>query len=127
MYQNLNNPYQQFNYWEELEKMWAGLSVEQQMFVSKQKAVIETRKEMLKPFVDYLFELYKESFVSVGNGIYKPLADKYINAVKDAINSYTPRTQELEKENQAMKQQIADLEKQMKAMQGRKNDTRAAE
>lgn len=113
-------------YWKNFETLFQGLSLEEKKYVSSQKEVAEANGKMFEAFIAYLFEQNKDAFVSVNNGMYRNLADSYINAVQKAVNSYVPHTEELEKENQAMKRRIQELERQNSQIRNRNNGKNTA-
>lgn len=104
-YSFLNTP----TYWGKYENMLNDMSAEQKLFVSKNKDVLEKKSVMINAFLDYLFEQCKDSFVSVQNGIYKPIADEYIESVKAAGDSYVSRSEQLETENAELRKQLKEL------------------
>lgn len=96
-------------YWNKYDSVLNDMSAEQKQFVSKNENVLKKKGVMLNAFLDYLFEQYKDSFVSVQNGIYKPVAEEYIESVKAARDSYISRSEQLESENAELKKQLKEL------------------
>ena len=104
-YSFLNNS----TYWTKYENILNGMSAEQRQYIAKNEDVINKKEVMLNAFLDYLFEQYKDSFVSVQNGIYKPIADEYIESVKAAGETYISRSEQLENENAELKKKLKEL------------------
>lgn len=104
-YSFLNNS----TYWRKYDSVLNEMSPEQKQFVAKNEEVLEKKSVMMNAFIDYLFEQYKDSFVSVQNGIYKSTADEYIESVKKARDSYVSRSERLENENEELKRQLKEL------------------
>jgi len=96
-------------YWIKYDNILNGMSSEQKSFVAKNEEVKKKKSVMMAAFVDYLFEQYKDSFVSVQNGAYKPVADEYIETVKKAGDSYISRAEQLETENEELKRQLKEF------------------
>lgn len=96
-------------YWNRYDQLLNGMSLEQKTFVSKNEKVLQKKSEMMNAFLDYLFEQYKDSFVSVQGGIYQKIADEYIETVRAAGDNFVTRAEELEKENEDLKRQIKKL------------------
>lgn len=94
------------DFWKRYDDVINCLSSEQRDFVSKQKNVIQAKNLMYQEFIDYLFEINKDAFVSVSDGVHKNIVNKYINEIKNAADSYVSRTEQLEKENEELKAQI---------------------
>ena len=94
------------DFWKRYDDVINCLSSEQRDFVSRQKNVIQAKNLMYQEFIDYLFEINKDAFVSVSDGVHKNIVNKYINEIKNAADSYVSRTEQLEKENEELKAQI---------------------
>lgn len=105
---NINNFQINNSYWSRYNSMIQDMSSEQRIFVSKQDSVIEAKQNLIGTFIDYIFEREKASFVNSSDE-YKKIADKYLDAVKDAADRYVTRNEELEKENIELKKQIKQL------------------
>lgn len=118
-YSFLNNS----TYWTKYDRLLNEMSAEQKQFVSKNEEVLEKKSVMMNAFLDYLFEQYKDSFVSVQNGIYKPVADEYIESVKAARDSYVSRSEQLENENAELKQKLKELIEKEKSKNGKDKTT----
>lgn len=118
-YSFLNNS----TYWNKYDSLLNGMSAEQKQFVAKNENVMKKKTVMLNAFLDYLFEQYKDSFVSVQNGIYKPIAEEYIESVKAAGDSYITRSEQLETENEELRKQLKALMEKGKVENGKDKTT----
>lgn len=107
-----NNNLEQFQYnnmyWKKYDSLINSLSNEQKAFVSKQDAVLTAKQNLISAFIDYLFEQNKSTFI-LSNDVAQKLADNYLDAIDTAAKSYVSRSEELEKENNELKQQIKQL------------------
>lgn len=97
------------NYWNKYDGILNEMSLEQKKFISKNENVLEKKSVMMNAFLDYLFELNKDSFVSVQGGMYKQVAEDYIESVKAARDLYISRSEQLETENAALRRQLEEL------------------
>lgn len=110
-------------YWVKYDNILNGMSNEQKQFVAKNEEVKKKKGVMINAFIDYLFEQYKDSFVSVQDGAYKPIADDYIESVKKAGDSYVSRAEQLENENEQLKRQLKELMEKEKKGNGKDKTT----
>lgn len=94
------------DFWKKYDDVINCLSSEQRDFVSRQKNVIQAKNLMYQEFIDYLFDVNKDAFVSVSDGVHKPVVNRYIDEIRKAADSYVSKTEQLEKENEELKAQI---------------------
>ena len=124
----MGNKLSQSTYWITYSNLLTSMSTEQRKWISQQKEVLEAKQSMYSSFLDYLFEKFKDEFVSVGNGQYKAVADSYIETIKKASESYVSRVEWLEKEYLQQKEELERLRNSSKAVSnteyGRKNDSK---
>lgn len=108
--ESTNSPFRQKSaYWRRYDDTVASMSAEQRSWVSKQQDVIDAKNTMLTVFFDYLFDVHKEAFVSVGDGQYKAVVDEYINTIQKSADGYVSRAETLEKENEELRKQLKQL------------------
>lgn len=116
---NFNPNFEHYNfsnsYWDKYNKILKDLSIEQKIFVSKQKNVLQAKQNLMSSFIDYLFEQNKNIFV-MANDSAKTLADEYINAITKASEDYVSHQEQLEKENAKLEKEKNELEKQLQKL-----------
>lgn len=120
------NNFEQFQlntpYWQKYDDAIKNMSSEQKIFVSKQENVLQAKQNLMSAFIDYLFEQHKNTFV-IANNSAKELADKYIDAIKVAADSYVSRSEQLENENNELKKQIQQLMLDFEGRNGKNTTT----
>lgn len=102
-------PAAQSAYWKRYDDTVSAMSAEQRAWVGKQEAVIAAKQNMFGVFLDYLFEVNKDAFVSVGDGQYKSVVDAYIDTLQKAADGYVSRAESLEKENEELRRQLKQI------------------
>ena len=102
----------QTKYWERLKDATGAMDVAQITWVMSQKEVKEAYDRLMAAFNSYIFERYKEDFAGIK--AYQPLVDDYINTIIKSAEHFGQHAKDLEAENEKLKQQIAELMKNVK-------------
>lgn len=102
----MQNQTSQSSYWKRYDDTVSAMSQEQRAWVGKQVDVIDAKNAMFSVFFDYLFEMNKDAFVSVGDGKYKGVVDNYIDMLQKTANNYVSRAEALEKENEELRNKL---------------------
>lgn len=103
-FKNLQLP--KSNFWKKYDDLINCLSNEQKSFVSKQNEVIDAKERMFSSFLDYLFDQKKEDFINVGDGKNKNVVQNYFDSIQRAADKYVSRSEQLEKENESLRNQL---------------------
>lgn len=112
--------------WRRYDDTLASLSTEQKLWVCKQESVLKAKSEMYSQFIDYLFELNRDAFVSVGDGRYKKLCENYIDSIQSSASSYVSRSEQLEQKNIELVKQNEALQRKLETfMKGMKDESMA--
>lgn len=99
-------------YWDRLKDATGAMDVAQVTWVMSQKEVKEAYDKLMAAFNSYIFERYKEDFAAIK--AYQPLVDNYINTIIKSAENFGQHTKDLEAENEKLRQQIAELMKDVK-------------
>lgn len=112
--------------WRRYDDTLASLSTEQKLWVCKQEPVLKAKSEMYSQFIDYLFELNRDAFCSVGDGRYKKLCEDYIDSIQASASRYVSRSEQLEKQNENLIKQNEELQRKLEEiLKGNKNESMA--
>lgn len=94
--------------WQKYEKVINEMSSEQKNYVGKHEKVLQSKQIMISAFIDYLFEQNKNTFAASSDNA-KQIINNYIADIEDASKGYISRAEQLEKENQELKEQLKFL------------------
>lgn len=104
--------------WRRYDDSLAAMSAEQKSWVCKQESVMKAKSEMYTQFIDYLFELNKEAFVSVGDGNYRKVCEDYVDSIQKSASSYVSRSDILEKQNEDLVKRNEELQRKLNEILG---------
>lgn len=110
--------------WKRYNDTVNAMSPDQRNWVNKQESVIRSKEYMMSMFFDYLFEQYKDAFVSVSDGRYKSVVSAYIDEIQKSGDKYVSRAEQLESRTAQLEKENEELRIQMKQFLDRSHDVK---
>lgn len=103
------NPTQE-KVWDKFDSIVNSLSETQKNYVANDKNVLEARRKMMTVFDDWLFERFKNDFVSVPQ--FNALAESYVGVVFNVAQESAEKAKSLEQENRELREELEKLRAQ---------------
>ena len=98
--------------WDKFDAIRNSLSESQISYVANDKNVLEARRKMITVFDDWLFEKFKNDFVSVPQ--FNALAENYVAVVFTVAQESAEKAKSLEQENIELREELEKLRAQTK-------------
>lgn len=98
--------------WDKFDSIVNSLSDTQKTYVANDKNVLEARRKMMTVFDDWLFERFKNDFVSVPQ--FEALAESYVSVVLSVAQDSAEKAKSLEQENRELREEVEKLRAQTK-------------
>lgn len=97
--------------WKRFNDLVQQMSDDQRSYVSNHDAVVGERLKMMQTFNDWMFEKYKNEFVSIPS--FDSLAQGYVEAVASTAQEFGAKTAALRQENAQLRQELDELKRRI--------------
>lgn len=95
--------------WKRFDELLGQMSDDQKSFVAGDEEVINQRQKVMATFNDWMFEKYKNEFAAIP--AFAGIAQEYVDAVASTAQKYGQKAANLQKKNEELKRQLAELQK----------------
>ena len=93
--------------WKRFNDLIQQMSDDQKAYVGNHDLVIAERQKMMQTFNDWMFEKYKNEFVTIPS--FDSLAQGYVEAVASTAQEFGAKTAALRQENDELRKELAAL------------------
>ena len=97
--------------WKRFNDLIQQMSDDQKAYVSNHELVIGERQKMMQTFNDWMFEKYKNEFVTIPS--FDSLAQGYVEAVASTAHEFGAKSAALRQENEELRRELDALKRKM--------------
>ena len=97
--------------WKRFDDLIQQMSDDQKTYVANHETVIGERQKMMQTFNDWMFEKYKNEFVTIPS--FDALAQGYVEAVASTAQEFGAKAAALRQENEELRREIEALKQKM--------------
>lgn len=97
--------------WKRFNDLIQQMSDDQKAYVGNHDLVIAERQKMMQTFNDWMFEKYKNEFVTIPS--FDSLAQGYVEAVASTAQEFGAKTAALRQENDELRKELAALKSKL--------------